>query len=188
MLLSYFMEYFVARKNLSASDLKGDLLALQGLRDAPELSQALLHRLAGCFARALTLIVRGGELVAEKGIGIGQDKRQGSAPVAKFTLAPCEPGPLRQVLADGRLYYGPCADPVLEAQLYPRIGAPRIATALLLPILSRGRVIAIVYGDFGDGPVTTAPIDFFAVLAGQAGLVLENAIYRRQLEKSGGPG
>jgi len=185
-LLAYLRDYFAQRRNLAASDLGNDLFVLRGLRDAPELSQVLLRRLSEFFPRGLTLIVRGGELLSEKGVGFSPGAERNPAPVPRFTVLPALDGTLRQVLANGQPYYGPLADAALEEVLRERLGAPRDPSALLLPIISRGRVIAVMYGDFGPGEAKAVPLDYLRVLAAQAGLVLENAIYRRQLEKNTG--
>ena len=185
-LLAYLRDYFAQRRNLAASDLGNDLLILRGLRDAPELSQVLLQRLSEFFPRGLTLIVRGGELLSEKGVGFSPGTERSPAPVPRFTVVPSSDGALRQVLASGQPFCGPLADAALEEVLRERLSAPRDPAALLLPIVSRGRVIAVIYGDFGDGEARAVPLDYLQVLAAQAGLVLENAIYRRQLEKNAG--
>lgn len=185
-LLAYLRDYFAQRRNLAARDLGNDLLVLRGLRDAPELSQVLLQRLSEFFPRGLTLIVRGGELLSEKGVGFSPETERSPAPVPRFTVLPSPDGTLRQVLENGQPYCGPLADAALEEVLQKRLGSPRDPVAMLLPIVSRGRVIAVMYGDFGDGEARAVPLDYLRVLAVQAGLVLENAIYRRQLEKNAG--
>jgi hypothetical protein len=67
----------------------------------------------------------------------------------------------------------PAEDGVIADHLFSRIGAPQSGAVLLLPICCRGRAIALIYGDFGGEPATAAPLDALAILAGQAGLVLE---------------
>lgn len=186
-LLACLRACLTEEKPVFSADFKDDLLALQRLRDASEVSRMLLTRLAESLERALTLIVRPGELLAEKGIGIARDKRQGPTPVEHLAIPIAAPGLLRQVLETGQAYYGAGDDQPLREQLFAKIGAPRSATVLLLPIASHGRVLAILYGDFGAGAPTAVPLDLLEILAGQAGLVLENAIYRRRLEKGGGP-
>ncbi|MDY0267861.1 DUF4388 domain-containing protein [Trichloromonas sp.] len=185
-LLAYLRDYFVQRRNLAASDLSKELLDLAGLCDAPEISHALLQRLGEFYPRVLTLIVRGGELLSEKGIGFSDGTKSGAVMLPSFTMAPASGGSLRQVLETGRTHCGAITDTALETVLWQRFGAPRDSAVLLLPIVGRGRVIAVIYGDFGDEAVRAVPLDYLRVLAAQAGLVLENAIYRRQLEKTSG--
>jgi hypothetical protein len=183
-LMGYVKDYFEAQGQLSCGELKNDLLRLQGLRDAPELSLALLERVAVTFDRALTFIVRPGELIAERGIGIGQDKTQGPSQPFRFKIPLDTPSLFHQVLSEGLLYYGRSDDEVIAGQLLSRIGAPRGGSVLLLPICSRGRALALIYA---DGPAGFVPVDSLAILAGQAGLILENALCRRQIEKAASP-
>ncbi len=187
-LLTYIKDYFDAKEQPSNGELKDELLGLQGLHDAPELSFALLQRVAASFERALTFIVRPGELLAERGIGIGQDKLQGPSQPLKFKIPLDTPSLFHQVMTEGQLYYGRCDDKVVASQLFSRIGAPRSPSVLLLPICSRGRAIALIYGDFGPVAAGAVPLDSLAILAGQAGLILENALCRRQLEKAAAQG
>jgi len=182
-LLTYCRDYFAGRRSEFPAEFKAALLALQGIRDAAGVSQSLLANMANFLERALTLVVRPGELIAERGIGLGQDKSQGAETVEHFTIPMDGTGLLSRVLESGRPYFGPCDDKNLREQLFPKIGAPRSSTVLLLPMPSHGRIIAILYGDFGADAPAAVPVDFLEVLVGQAGLVLENAVYRRRLEK-----
>ncbi|OHB26011.1 MAG: hypothetical protein A2X84_13635 [Desulfuromonadaceae bacterium GWC2_58_13] len=180
-LLAYIKTYFEVQGPLSFGELKNDLLELQELRDAPELSLALLQRVAVSFDRALTFIVRPGELIAERGIGIGQDKKQGPSPPLRFKIPLDAPSLLHKVLTEGQLYFGRSDDEVVAGQLFSQIGSPRETLMLLLPVCSRGRALALIYA---DGPAGFVPVDSLAILAGQAGLILENALCRRQIEKA----
>jgi GAF domain-containing protein len=74
---------------------------------------------------------------------------------------------------------------VLRERLYAAIGAPLKSTILLLPVRSRGKTVALTYGDFGDKEVSAVPLQLLEILAGRVGLQLENAFYRKKLEKVG---
>jgi Domain of unknown function (DUF4388) len=183
-LLNYLKNYFASQTRELLLDLKNELLQLQGLRDAPELSLSLLQRVAVSFERALTFIVRPGEMIAERGIGIGREKMQGPTPPLKFKVPLDQPSIVHQTLAEGTLFYGRSDDAVVSDYLHAQIGAPQAGPILLLPICSRGRPIALIYGDFGAASVAPVSLESLEILAGQAGLILENALFRRQLEKS----
>ncbi len=180
-LLDYIKDYFDAQGQVTCGDLKDDLLKLQGLRDAPEVSLALLQQVAQTFDRTLTFIVRPGELIAERAIGIGQEKKLGPSQPLRFKVSLDTPSLLHKVLTEGRLFYGRSDDQVITGALFAQIGAARSGSVLLLPISSRGRALALIYA---DGPAGFVPVDSLEILAGQAGLILENALYRRQLEKA----
>ncbi len=157
---------------------------LRELDNAPEISLALLRRVSEVFERSMTFVLRRKELIAERGIGIRGDKSEGPTPPLKLTIALSEPSIFRQVVDSGELFHGESRDEVLQKTLFATIGAPLRPDVLLLPMKNRGRVIALVYGDFGTREPSAVPIDFLEILAGQAGLVLENCLYRKQLEKA----
>ncbi len=123
-LRAYIKDYLAAHGPLSFGELREELASLQTLHEAQELSLALLQRVARCCERSLTFIVRPGELIAERGIGMGQDKNLGPSPPLKFKISLDAPSLLHKVLADGQLYYGGCDDEVIDTHLFSRIGAP----------------------------------------------------------------
>lgn len=161
--------------------LQDGIAGLRSLREAPEIAFALLKFVAGMFERALTLVVGPTELIAERTLGVGG--RQGAAPLGlRIPLA--KPSVFRQVIQEGRPFFGASDDAVLTAHLHAAIGAPLRSTILLLPISSRGKTICLTYADFGSREVAPIPLDLLQILAGQASLVLENAFYRKKLESS----
>jgi hypothetical protein len=144
---------------------------------------ALLHFVAGICKRSVTLIVRETELIAEKGIGVTADTSREATTALGFRIPLAQPSLFRRVLKTGRIYYGTTEDPVAKEHLFAEIGAPYRAAGLLLPLKLRGKTIALIYGDFGDGEAAPVELDLLEILANQAELVLENAAYRKKLEK-----
>jgi hypothetical protein len=63
------------------------------------------------------------------------------------------------------------------------VGTPCNAEILLLPLKNRDKTISLVYGDFGDNAATPVALEILESFARQAGLVMENAVYRKKLEK-----
>jgi GAF domain-containing protein len=72
---------------------------------------------------------------------------------------------------------------VLTNLLHKEIGAPRSPKIMVVPLISRGKVIAVTYADFGAKPVSPPQINLLEALAGHAGSILDNALYRKSLEK-----
>lgn len=153
--------------------------SLSGCQEPADISFALLRALAGHFPRALTLLVGKGELIVERSIGFGP-----SAPQPRMRLPLTEPSLLRQVVDQGSCHFGPSPEPLLPAGLLSTIGAPRIAGGLLLPLARRGRTVAVIYADFGAGAASPVPLELLRAQAQHAGLALDNALYRKQLEQS----
>jgi DNA-binding NarL/FixJ family response regulator len=167
----------------SAARLREALAGLRDLREAPEMAYALLRFVAQLCERSLTLIVGQGELIAERGIGIRAEKGAGATPALGWRIPLAEAPRLRRVIEAGRPFFGKGDEAAVREHLFAAIGTPRCPTILLLPLRSRGRTLSLTYGDFGDKEVSALPLDTLEMLAGQAGLLLENAFYRKKLEK-----
>ncbi len=152
------------------------------LSAAPNISYALLGFASAMFERAITFVVVKTELIAEHGIGVKADKSAGPTPPLRFKLPLDQPSVFQETVAGGRFFYGPSSDPLLTKHLYAEIGAPRTAKILLAPIMSLGRVIALTYCDFGATAGNAVRADLMETLAHHAGIVLDNALFRKKLE------
>lgn len=159
------------------------LAALRRLAEPPEIALALLQSVAGEFPRALTLIVREGELIAERSFGIRGDRRDGASPPLRFTIPLAKPSLFREVIEKRSTFFGKTDDEIVREHLFTAIGTPLSPMVFLLPLGSFGKTVSLVYGDFGQGEPAPVPVDFLELLAGEAGLVLENAVYRRKRDK-----
>jgi Domain of unknown function (DUF4388) len=171
----------VDRKQTSLARLAAGIASLRGLREAPDVAQALLSFTAVLFGRSLTLVVRGSELIADKGSGLDLEK-MGTAPLG-FRVPLAQPSLFRTASETGRLYYGPATDSAVKEHLFSAIGAPRSNTILLLPLRFRGKSIALIYGDFGSHHPSPVGLDQLVIMTAQAELLLENAAFRKKLEK-----
>lgn len=164
------------------STIQDQLTDFQGLRDAPDISFAILRVVKKLFNRALTIIVGRNELIVEKGLGLGENPEDESGSLG-HKIQPRDDSLLQQVIAGGKFFLGESTDAALRDQLYPLIGEPKDHTILLLPMKVRGRTVSLTYGDFGSGKATSVPTNLLEILANQAGLSLENALLCKQIEK-----
>lgn len=162
-----------------ARDLSGNFrsqfLSLAEQRDAAEVTFALLQAACSVFRRGVTLVVVRSELIAERAIGVGSGVAVTSV---KLRLSPPEES-LYQKALNGELHYGD-ADQALRDTIYGAIGAPVTGKVLLLPVKSFGRVIAVIYADFGQGTGTDPQLPLLEILAQHAGLVIDNTLYRKR--------
>ena len=157
---------------------------MKSLSEPPEIALALLQFAALQFERVLTFVVAKSELIAEKSIGITAAKSDGPTTPLLFRIPLEGYSVLQEVVEKGRLYYGQRKDPVLTDLLYKEIGAPRSPKTMVVPLTSRGKVIAVTYADFGNKPVSPPQINLLEALAQHAGSVLDNALYRKSIEKT----
>lgn len=159
------------------------LKQLKTLSEPPEIALVLLNFVAIQFERAITLVVAKSELIAEKSIGVTGSKSEGPTPPLMFRIPLDKHSLLGEVVENGRLYYGQRTDAQLSTRLHKEISPPRSPRALMLPLISRGKVIAVTYADFGSQAVSPPQTGLLEALAQHAGTILDNAIYRKNIEK-----
>jgi hypothetical protein len=135
------------------------------------------------FERAVTLIVRASELTGERAIGISSEKSMGPTPADRLKIQLSKPSVFRDVIEKGRVYYGESGDETLRT-FFTEIGRPLSPAIVLLPLISDRKVVAVIYGDFGKKEASPVRLDMLEILSQQAGIVLEYAIFRRQVEKA----
>lgn len=164
-----------------AEKLQDRFLALRESAGVPGAALLLLHSVAEVCERSLTLIVRGTDLIAEKGIGIQAGSGREAVPLPGVRLPLTGPSLLPETIRTGRCHCGRTDDAVVREEIFRRIGAPRHPLVILLPLRVGGKTISLTYGDFGEKEPTAVPRTFLELLAAEAGLVLENAWYRKKL-------
>lgn len=162
-----------------AGQLLQSFRALRDLTEPRDVALQLLKFVAGIFPRALILAVGKGELVVDRCLGpaVEGDALAGTRlPLAGDSL-------LAEICTSGRTFFGPAHDPLLAEQLQRLLGAPAFPEVLLLPVSSFGKARILIYADFADRAVAGVPLNLLEILAGEGGLVLENALYRKKLQK-----
>lgn len=160
------------------------ILTLRDMREPREVSLALLQSVAEVFERAVTFIVRPYEIVGERSLGVYAVKGKGPEPASAIRIPLTASSVFRDVIARGRFFFGESDDEVLKEYLFEGIGAPLSPTVLLLPMKSNGKVMTLTYGDFGRREALPVQSDVLVMLANQAGLVVENILYRKLLKKA----
>jgi len=172
-----------AQAQLLFKQLNDRFAELARLNQVPPVALVLLQAVAEQFPRALTLVVRKTELVAERGVGLtGADRAAVAAPALRIPLE--RPSLLRRAVESGEPYFGAADEPLLREALFAVLGAPRRPEVLLLPLVCRGRTLCLTYADFGTGETAAVQPEALQALARHAGLVLDNALYRRQTAPS----
>jgi DNA-binding NarL/FixJ family response regulator len=153
------------------------LLTITEQREPSEVTFQLLQSVGSFFDRAVTLVVVRSELIAERGIGIGEP---GAASSVKLRVPINGQSLFQSALNGGESYYGE-ADLVMRETLFAAIGAPVGPKVLLLPVKSFGRVIALIYADFGTRAGGAPQQELLEMLALHASLVIDNALYRKRV-------
>jgi hypothetical protein len=183
----YIRGCFNEERRQQFAKLRNSLSGLRLLRKAPDISLMVLQFVSELFDRSVTLIVDKTEMIAERSIGVIADKDLGPAAPMKFRIPVRKDSLFAEVIDSGKSFLGKSEDRTLQDLVYPEIGAPTDATFLLLPLKSNDRVITITYADFGHHKAGQVSLDFLEFFVGQAGIAMENALFRKQLADSNQP-
>lgn len=184
---SYIRGCFNEERRMQFAKLRNSLSGLRLLRKAPDISLLVLQFVSEVFERSLTLIVDKNDLIAERSIGIINDKSSGPATAMKFRVPVRRDSTFKKVLKSGEPFLGKIDDNSFSDLLYPQIKAPKDSTVMLLPLKSNDRIITITYADFGHLSAKQVSLDFLEFFVGQAGLAMENALFRKQLNHAKPP-
>ena len=184
---TYIRGCFTEERRQQFARMRNSLSGLKFLRKAPDISLQFLQFVSDFFERTLTLIVDKADLIAERSVGIISEKTNGPAAPMKFRIPLRKDSVFKQTITSGEIFLGKNEDKTFQELLYPEIGAPTDSTVILLPLKSNDRVITITYADFGNRPAKQVAVDFLEFFAGQAGLAMENALFRKQLDSSTRP-
>lgn len=184
---AYIRGCFNEERRQQFAKLRNSLSGLRLLRKAPDISLLVLQFVSEIFERTLTLIVDKSDLIAERSVGIIADKSIGPGAPMKFRIPLRKDSKFKEVIQSGEVFFGHADDSSLNDLLYPEIGTPADSTFLLLPLKSNDRIITITYADFGQHKATQVSLDFLEFFAGQAGIAMENALFRKQLNQASQP-
>jgi DNA-binding NarL/FixJ family response regulator len=163
--------------------LKDGITALSKITVPSDAALVVLTAVSDMFERAVTLVVHASGLVGERAIGIGSEKSMGPAPADRLKIQLSQPSVFRDVIEKERVYYGESGDETLRT-FFAEIGKPQSPAVVLLPLISNRKVVAVIYGDFGQKEASPVQLDILEILSLQAGIALEYALFRRQAAKA----
>jgi hypothetical protein len=160
------------------------LATLRNVTNPPDVSLFLLQSISETFDRSITFVVRPKELIGEKAIGVSSENNKTPVPVTKLRIPLTKPSVFLDVIEKGLMFYGESDDAMVKQHVYEKIGVPKNSTILILPLKSRFKTLALVYGDFGLQEASPIQIDMLVIMANLASLTLENVLYNKHLNKS----
>lgn len=163
--------------------LKDDMISLRGLTSLSDALLVILAAVADMFERSVLFFVHPSELIGERAIGVSSEKSMGPTRADRLKIPLSKPSVFRNVIEKGLAYYGEGGDEALR-ELFREIGKPLSPAVVLLPLISDRKVIAVVYGDFGEKEASPVPLALLEILAQQVGLALEYALFRKQAAKA----
>lgn len=163
--------------------LKDDIVALRECDDPDDISSSLLQSVSEIFERSAAFAVHPAELVGEGAIRVYDPVDMEPVSASKLKIPLTSPSVFSQVIESGQIFFGMSDDEVLDEYIYKRIGGPLRSLILLLPVKGRQNVMSLIYGDFGSEEPSPVQLDALEILVCQAGLMLENSVYRTRSNK-----
>lgn len=186
--LSSFREYIKKSVHTAGNHVlrqfKDCIFELGTLKEVPEVAFIPLKFASTMFERCITFVIGTNEIIAERSIGIKAEKSAGASSPLLFRIPLSEPSIFQNIVQNGSMFYGLSSDNIIKNNLFEEIGVPLQSKILLLPIKNFGRVIAVLYADFGSKPSSPVQIDLLDIIARHAGLVLDNNLFRKKFEKA----
>lgn len=146
-------------------------------RELADITQVIDRYISSVMGRAVTFVSRRSELACES------ISRSAIAQSLNINISVEGSSPLHKVMSSGTIFSQEADDPLLTDTIYSQIGQPAHNKILVVPFKCLGRVLAVTYGDFGSRQPTEVDLDLVDILARHAGLVYENALYRKKFEK-----
>jgi len=163
-----------AKKGVSVVRQLNDFIAGLPLLTTPQsVARSVLQFVNELLPRALILVARDNEAIADRACGIQTSFGNGVDEPLGFHIPLGQPSLLQQALRTGRIYCGPCADDIIDTYLYRKIGAPSDASVLILPVKRHNKTLFLIYADFGKQELQPVPVELLDMLAEQATLRME---------------
>jgi type II secretion system (T2SS) protein E len=151
------------------------------LRDSStrdEVFQAVLDFCGGRFTRSALFLVTQEKVVGWSGRGDGFDEARIRATTVPFGV----PSIFSYFRMGSEFYFGPVPALPANQEFYQKHQLAPPERVLLVPIQIKGRLIALLYGDYGSGGMGGEPdIATFRRLAQKASLALEILVLRNKI-------
>ena len=146
-------------------------------RELADITLLIDRYISSVMGRAVTFVHRRAELVCDS------ISRSAAAQPLNITIPLEGDSPLHTTMSSGNTFFQESEHPLLSDIIYSQIGAPADRLLSITPFKCLGRVLAVTYGDFGSRHRAGVDIHLIAILVRHAGIVYENALYRKKFEK-----
>lgn len=161
-----------------ALTLKEAIERLVNVKDRDELSSVVLAFALSYFKRAALFITRGGMALGWDGMGGSINRRT----VQGIMLPLNAPSIFKTVYDSSAFFLGAVPKTPLNERFLKLMGNEKPLSVFLIPILFRGKVVNILYGDNGDGKPAPFDISELLILAPKVPQAFEDLIMRKKRE------
>lgn len=145
--------------------------------DREQIAGAVLEAALGQVGRAALFLVKGSVLTGWRAGGLNLS----DATVTKVSITLTEPTMFKDVVEDKKFYKGPILQIPQNNQLIAALGGFYPQDAVACPLIIKGKVVAVLYGDNGQGSFVTGNVDRLAGLMSKASMSLEILILKTKI-------
>ena len=164
--------------------LKEMILEGREIDHSQSISVYFLKILAEYMERAILFLIRRNELLGLGGIGKTSKKSSLNSEITNMRIPLDADSLLLRCIETRSMFQGPPPDQQWLRTLYERIGSPSETKVTILPVAGIDRVVCLVYGDNGSTEKPLQGLELLEVAAGQAGLIIENILLRKSVERN----
>ena len=152
--------------------------------ETTEVSLLILRLAAEYFDRCLFLVKTEEAFMVCGGFGFAFHREPSRGVADQRILVPLSAASIFKIVSEGRQsYQGPLLEGTWGQDLIERVSDRLPHEVAVLPIISQSEVIALLYGDNGEGQEHLGSMDLLEILLLQAGMALENSSLRAKLLK-----
>lgn len=162
--------------------LKGLLGELANPKESSEISLLVLRLASEYFERGVLLLVKKDEIIGLGGFGVTGDKETMSRKVSRLKVPLAASKAWKRVIEEKTTIIAKNEEETIsEKDFFLSIGSVIPKECVNIPMVSRGRVIAILYADNGISNEPIPDISAIEIFMIQAGIAMERALLERQL-------
>jgi hypothetical protein len=145
----------------------------------------LLRFAAQILSRAVVFAVEGDQVHGVGEFGLETPGRAPAEVVGETVLSLRQPSILRVAVEGRRPHVGPLEPTHLNLKLVKRLGGILPREAVAVPLMARGAVHLVLYGDNGADGAPIGPLDVLEGAATRASRILERTIASRERKQKG---
>ncbi len=176
------LEERVVESQRRMADLRQRVQEIRNPNGPSDISLVVLRYVADFVDRCVLFLVRSHDLLGLGAFGVKDTDETLSRIITKLKIPFGNGSILADTIRRGEFYHGSGEDPLLQDHLYKGIGAPASPDIVLLPLKTRERTAALIYGDFGDREAEAVQTDALEILADHAGMAFELALWDKRVD------
>lgn len=151
--------------------------------DISQVSLTVLRVAAEYLERGVLFIVGGDSFVALAGFGKTGDEVEMTRRARKVRITRNDPSVLKDVLDSQSAHRGKLQRTAANIELIEKLGVVRPTQVIVIPIMNRGEVIGLLYGDNAETHGPLESVEGLEIFLAQSGFALENAVISQSRQR-----